>query len=75
MPRAALVVTHVFLGENRHAPIMIHFLILLELAKGLCPLKLYRDSVQGRMVDSKSYCAVVKTHRDETSHVTDLSPV
>ena len=26
------------------------------------------------MVDSKSYCTVVKTHRDETSEVTDLSP-
>ena len=74
MLRAALVVTHFFLGENRHAPQMTHFWMLLELAKRLCPFKLYRDSVQGGMVDSKSYCAVVKTHRDETSQVTDLSP-
>ena len=26
------------------------------------------------MVDLKSYCTVAKTHRDETSEVTDLSP-
>ena len=37
-------------------------------------LKLYHDSVQGVMVDSKSYFTVVKTHHDETSQVTDLSP-
>ena len=29
MLRAALVVTHFFLGENRHAPKMTHFLVLL----------------------------------------------
>ena len=29
MLRAALVVTHFFLGENQHAPKMIHFLVLL----------------------------------------------
>ena len=31
MPQAALVVTHFFLGENRHAPPkkMIHILVLL----------------------------------------------
>ena len=53
---------------------MTHYLRLLELAKRLCPFKLYRDSVQGRMVDSKSYSTSVKTHQDETSQVTDLSP-
>ena len=46
----------------------------LSLALILCPFKMYRDSVQGGMVDSKSYCTIVKTHRDETSQVTDLSP-
>ena len=29
MLRAALVVTHFFLGENRHAPKMTHFWVLL----------------------------------------------
>ena len=74
MLRAALEGTHFFLGENRHAPPNDPFWALLQLAKRLCPFKLYRDSVQGGMVDSKSYCTVVKTHRDETSQVTDLSP-
>ena len=76
MLKAALVVTlsHLFLGENRHGPKMTHFLLLLQLAKRLCPFKLYRDSVQGGMVDSKSYCTNAKTHRDEASHVTELSP-
>ena len=74
MLRAALVVTHFFLSENRHAQKMTHLGDLLKLTKRLCPFKLYRDSEQGGMVDSKSYCTVVETHRDRTSPVTDLSP-
>ena len=53
---------------------LIYFLVLLQLAKRLCPFTLYRVSVQGCMVDSKSDCANAQTHRDETSRVTDLSP-
>ena len=63
-----------FCAKTDMPPKLPIFLVLLQLAKRLCPFKLYRDSVQGGMVDSKSYCAVVKTHRDETSQVTDLSP-
>ena len=74
MLRAALEGTHFFLGENRHAPKKDNLLVLLWLAKRLCPFKLYRDSVQGGLVDSKSYFTIVKTHHDETSEVTDLSP-
>ena len=47
---------------------------LLQLAKRQCPFKLYPNSVQGGMVDSKSYCTNAKTHRHEASEVTDLSP-
>ena len=66
---------HIFFWAKTDMPQkMIIFFVLLELAKRLCPFKLYRDSVQGGMVDSKSYFTVVKTHHDETSQVTDLSP-
>ena len=66
---------HIFFSAKIDIPRKLtYFWALLQLAKQLCPFKLYRDSVQGGMVDSKSYCAVVKTHRDETSQVTDLSP-
>ena len=34
----------------------------LTRAKRLCPLELYRDSVQGGAVGSKSCLAVVETH-------------
>ena len=74
MLRAALKGTHVFSVKTDMPQKLTHFLVLLQLAKRLCPFKLYRDSVQGGMVDSKSYCTVVKTHRDETSQVTGLSP-
>ena len=74
MLRGALVVTHFFPVESRHGPQMTHFLLLLQLAKRLCPFKLYRDSVQGGMVDSKSYCTNAKAHHDETSEVTELRP-
>ena len=66
---------HIFFSAKIDIPRKLtYFWVLLQLAKRLCPFKLYRDSVQGGMVDSKSYCTVVKTHRDETSQVTDLSP-
>ena len=55
-------------------PQMTYFLALLQLAKRLCPFKLYCDSLQGGKVDSKTYYTIVKTHRDETSQVTDLNP-
>ena len=74
MLRAALEGTHFFLGENRHAQKLTYFLVLLYLAKRLCPFKFYRDSVQGGMVDSKSYFTVAKILRAGTSWVTDLSP-
>ena len=37
-------------------------------------VSLESDSVQGGMVDSKSYCTVVNTRCDETSQATNLSP-
>ena len=73
-PRAALEGTHFFWAKTDMAPKMTHFLSVLQIAKRLCPFKLYRDSVQGGMVDLKSYSTMLKTHRDETSEVTDLSP-
>ena len=53
---------------------IIYLLVLLQLAKQLCPFKLYRNSVQWGMVDAKSYFTNAKTHHDEASQVTDLSP-
>ena len=53
---------------------LTYFLRLLQLAKRLCPFKLYRNSVQGGMVDAKSYLTNAKTHHDEASQMTDLSP-
>ena len=47
----------------------MYFLALLQLAK-----KLYRNSVQGGMVDAKSYFTNAQSHHDEASQVTDLSP-
>ena len=38
------------------------FWVFLQLAKRLCPLELYRHSVQGGAVGSKSYLMVVETH-------------
>ena len=74
-PRAALIGTlFFFFTKIDMARKLTYFLVLLQLAKRLCPFKLYRDSVQGDMVDSKSDCTVVKTHCDERSQVTDLSP-
>ena len=75
MPRAALVVTHFFLGENRHAPpqngTFFGFIVTRQTAM---PVQIVLRFCARGMVDSKSYCTVVKTHRDETSQVTDLSP-
>ena len=53
---------------------LTYFWVLLQLAKRLCPFKLYRNSVQGGMVDSKSYFTNAQTHHDEALRVTDLSP-
>ena len=53
---------------------LTYFWGLLQLAKRLCPFKLYQNSVQGGMVDAKSYLTNAKTHHDEASQVTDLSP-
>ena len=53
---------------------LTYFLGLLQLAKRLCPFKLDRNSVQGGMADAKSYFTNAKTHHDEASRMTDLSP-
>ena len=37
-------------------------LIIIMLARRLCPLELYRDSVQGGAVGSESYLMVVEIH-------------
>ena len=66
---------HIFFSAKTDIPQkMIYFLGLLQLAKSLCPFKLYRNSVQWGMVDSKSYLTNAKTHHDEASQVTHLSP-
>ena len=70
MLRAALVVTHFFLGENRHAPKMTHFWFYCNSPNGYA----HSNCTAILMVDSKSYCTVFKTYRDETSQVTDPSP-
>ena len=72
--RAALEGTHFLEAKTDMPPKMIHFLVFLQLAKRLCPFKLYCDSVQGGMVDSQSCCTVAKILRVGTSWVTDLSP-
>ena len=53
---------------------LTYFLVLLQLAKRLCPFKLYRNSVQGDVVNSRSYCTNAKPHRDQVSWVTDMRP-
>ena len=73
-PRAALEGTHFFSAKIDIPRKLTYFLVLLQLAKRLCPFKLYRNSVQGGTVDSKSYCINAKTHRDGASQVADLSP-
>ena len=66
---------HIFFSAKTDMPQKLtYFLVLLQLAKRLCPFKLYRNSVQGGTVDSKSYCINAKTHRDGASQVADLSP-
>ena len=66
---------HIFFSAKTDMPPKLtHFFVLLQLAKRLCPFKLYRNSVQGGTVDSKSYCINAKTHRDGASQVADLSP-
>ena len=72
--RAALEGTHFFSAKLTFPLNLTYLLVLLQLAKRLCPFKLYRNYVQEGTVDSKSYRTIVKTHRDETSQVTDLSP-
>ena len=75
MPRAALVVADFFLGENRHAATKILIFCFIVARQTAMPIQIVpRDSVQGGMIDSKSYCTVAKTRRDETSQVTVLSP-
>ena len=45
------------------------FLLFQQLAKRLCSLELYRDSVQGGVVGLKSYCTVVEIHRAWTKQM------
>ena len=73
-PRAALIGTHFFPAKTDIPQNLTYFLSLLQLAKRLCPFKLYRNSVQAGMVDAKSYVTNAKTHHDEASQITDLSP-
>ena len=72
--RAALEGTHFFWAKTDMPPKNDTLLGLLQLAKRQCPFKLYRNSVQGDVVNSKSYCTNAKTHRDQASWVTDMSP-
>ena len=65
---------HIFLAKTDIPQDLTNFQALLQLAKRLCPFKLYRNSVQGGMVDAKSYFTNAKTHHDEASQMTDLSP-
>ena len=73
-PRAALEGTHFFSAKTDMPQKLTYFLVLLQLAKRLCPFKLYRDSVQDGVVDAKSYCTVAQILRAGPSWVTDLSP-
>ena len=72
--RAALEGTHFFSAKTKIPQNTTYFLSLLQLAKRLCPFKLYRNALQGGMVDFKSYFTNAKTHHDEATQVTDLSP-
>ena len=55
---------HIFFSAKTDMPPKNElFLGLLELAKRLCPFKLCRDSVQGGVVDAKSYLTVVEILR------------
>ena len=74
MPRAALEGTHFFLGENRHAPQIDSFFGFIATRQTAMPIEIVLRFYARGMVDSKSYCTFVKTHRDETSQMTDLSP-
>ena len=66
---------HIFFSAKINIPRKLtYFLVLLQLAKRLCPFKLYRNSVQGGMIDAKSYFTNAQTHHDDASQMTDLSP-
>ena len=54
--RAALEGTFVFSAKIDMAQKLTYLLAILQLAERLCQFKLYRNSVQGDTVDSKSYC-------------------
>ena len=74
MLRAALEGTHFFLAENRQAPDIGLFFGFIVTRQTAMPIQILPRFCAKGMIDSKSYCTVVKTHRDETSQVTDLSP-
>ena len=76
MLRAALKGTF-FFGENQHASQNQEFVGFIVTRQTALPIQIVSKFCAGvwyGMVDSKSYCTVVKTHRDETFRVTDLSP-
>ena len=73
-PWAALIGTCVFSAKAKMARKSYFLLVLLQLAKWLCPFKLYQNYLQGGVVDSKSYFANAETHHDEASQVTGLTP-
>ena len=65
-PQAALIGT-LFFSKTDMAQICAYLLVLLQLAKQLCSFKLDRNSVQGGVVDAKSYFTNAKAHHDEVS--------
>ena len=73
-PRAALEDTHFFERKSTSPQNLTYFWGLSQLAKRLCPFKLYRNSVQRGMVDARSYFTNAQTHHDEASQMTDPSP-
>ncbi len=74
MLRAALEGTLFFSGRKPTCPKHDSFFGFIVTRQMAMPIQIVPRFCAGGMVDSKSYCTVVKTHRDETSQVTDLSP-
>ena len=64
-PQAVLEGTHFFFAKIDIPQKLTYFGGSLQLAKRLYPFNLYRNSVQGGMVDGKSDFINAKTHHDE----------
>ena len=66
--RAALEGTHFCLAKTDiplNVGLFWGFITTRQTANSLCPFKLYQNSVQGGMVDAKSYFTNAKTHHDQ----------